>query len=41
MTMNLFFKMTASEILSQDNLSSFENLKKLINKSFDNNNFKK
>jgi len=35
----LIFQNTASEILSQDNLSSFENLKKLINKSFDNNNF--
>ncbi len=34
----LIFQNTASEILSQDNLSSFENLKKLINKSFDNNN---
>ena len=36
----LIFQNTASEILSQDNLSSFENLKKLINKNFDNNNFK-
>ncbi len=34
----LIFQNTASEILSQDNLSSFENLKKLINKSFNNNN---
>ena len=34
----LIFQNTASEILSQDNLSSFENLKKLINKSFENNN---
>jgi two-component system nitrogen regulation sensor histidine kinase NtrY len=34
----LIFQNTASEILSQDNLSSFENFKKLINKSFDNNN---
>ena len=33
----LIFQNTASEILSKDNLSSFENLKKLINKSFDNN----
>jgi two-component system nitrogen regulation sensor histidine kinase NtrY len=36
----LIFQNTASEILSQDNLSSFENLKKLINKNFDNNNSK-
>ena len=35
---DLIFQNTASEILSQDNLSSFENLKKLINKNFDNNN---
>ena len=35
----LIFQNTASEILSQDNLSSFENLKKLINKSFNNNNY--
>ena len=34
----LIFQNTASEILSQDNLSSFDNLKKLINKNFDNNN---
>ena len=34
---DLIFQNTASEILSQDNLSSFENLKKLINKNFDNN----
>jgi two-component system nitrogen regulation sensor histidine kinase NtrY len=34
----LIFQNTASEILSQDNLSSFDNLNKLINKSFDNNN---
>ena len=36
----LIFQNTSSEILSQDNLSSFENLKKLINKNFDNNNSK-
>ena len=36
----LIFQNTASEILSQDNLSSFENLKRLINKNFDNNNSK-
>jgi two-component system nitrogen regulation sensor histidine kinase NtrY len=36
----LIFQNTASEILSIDNLSSFENLKKLINKNFDNNNSK-
>ena len=36
----LIFQNTASEILSQDNLSSFDNLKKLINKNFDNNNSK-
>jgi len=34
----LIFQNTASEILSQDNVSSFEKLKKLINKSFDINN---
>jgi two-component system nitrogen regulation sensor histidine kinase NtrY len=34
---DLIFQNTASEILSQDNLSSFENLKKLINKNLDNN----
>ena len=33
----LIFQNTASEILSQDNLSSFENLKKLTNESFNNN----
>ena len=37
----LIFQNTASEILSHDNLSSFENLKKLINKNFDNNNTQK
>ena len=36
----LIFQNTASEILSHDNLSSFKNLKKLINKNFDNNNSK-
>lgn len=36
----LIFQNSASEILSQDNMSSFENLKKLINKNFDNNNSK-
>jgi two-component system nitrogen regulation sensor histidine kinase NtrY len=36
----LIFQNTASDILSQDNLSSFENLKKLINKNFDSNNSK-
>ena len=36
----LIFQNTASEILSQDNLSSFDSLKKLINKNFDNNNSK-
>jgi two-component system nitrogen regulation sensor histidine kinase NtrY len=36
----LIFQNTSSEILSQDNLSSFENLKKLINKNFDSNNYK-
>ena len=37
----LIFQNTASEILSQDNLSSFDSLKKLINKNFDNSNSKK
>lgn len=37
---DLIFQNTASKILSKDNLSSFENLKKLINKNFDNNNSK-
>ena len=36
----LIFQNTASEILTQDNLSSFDNLKILINKNFDNNNSK-
>ena len=36
----LIFQNTASEILSQDNLSSFDSLKILINKNFDNNNSK-
>ena len=35
----LIFQNTASEILSQNNLSSFESLKKLINKNFNSNNF--
>ena len=34
----LIFQNTASEILSQGNLSSFESLKTLINKNFDSNN---
>ena len=36
----LIFQNTASEILAQDNLSSFDSLKKLINKNFDSNNSK-
>ena len=36
----LIFQNTASEILAQDNLSSFDSLKILINKNFDSNNSK-
>ena len=37
---DLIFQNTASEILAQDNLSSFDSLKILINKNFDSNNSK-